>query len=131
MSTLSQRLLSVRKKAKGSPSQATVAHALNVAQSTYARFESGSREPPISFIIRFCKHFNVSADYLLDIPARPETTEKAKADKEKSAIGSMLDASVPRDSLAPFDPALHEEILAYARFRQEEFLKNSSKEDAI
>lgn len=130
--TFVQRLVSLRKKKHLTQEQ--MSDLLPVSRTGYSAWEQKKSKPDLESLIMLCEFFSVSADYLLglsDNPARPAATEKAKADKEKSAIGSMLDASVPRDSLAPFDPALHEEILAYARFRQEEFLKNSSKEDAI
>ena len=95
MSDLGMRLQTVRKKSDWSPSQIEVSKALNIAQSTYARFESGLREPPISFIIQFCKLFSVSSDYLLGL---------SDSQPQPSSIGSFLNASTPRDPFCDLTP---------------------------
>lgn len=95
MSDLGTRLQTVRKKSDWSPSQIEVSRALNIAQSTYARFESGLREPPISFIIQFCKLFNVSSDYLLGLN---------DAQPQPSSFGSFLNTSAPRDPYSDLTP---------------------------
>lgn len=93
MTDLSSRLTTVRKKCSPSPSQAEVAKALNIAQSTYARFESGTREPPLSFIVNFCRHFNVTADYILGLSDSEHS--QAKAD----STSGLLNMRFPRDLL--------------------------------
>ena len=44
-----------------------VAAKLNVTIRTISRYEDGSREPSVDFIIKFCKLYEVSADYLLGL----------------------------------------------------------------
>ncbi|MBO5046748.1 MAG: helix-turn-helix transcriptional regulator [Clostridia bacterium] len=44
-----------------------VAEKLHVTIRTISRYEDGSREPSVDFIIRFCKLYEVSADYLLGL----------------------------------------------------------------
>ncbi len=48
-------------------SQKDVAKALNIAVSTYSNYEQGIRTPSVEIIIKLCKFFGVSADYLLGI----------------------------------------------------------------
>lgn len=44
-----------------------VAERLNVTIRTISRYEDGTREPSVEFIIKFCKLYDVSADYLLGL----------------------------------------------------------------
>lgn len=44
-----------------------VAEFMNVSIRTISRYEDGSREPSVAMIIKFCKLYQVSADYLLGI----------------------------------------------------------------
>lgn len=48
--------------------QRELAKILGWHQVQIARYETGKVTPPISYIIAFCKHFNVSADYILGLP---------------------------------------------------------------
>lgn len=48
--------------------QRDLAKALGYHQVQIARYEKGKVTPPISYLQLFCKHYNVSADYLLDLP---------------------------------------------------------------
>lgn len=122
MTDLSSRLSSVRKKCSPSPSQAEVAKALNIAQSTYARFESGTREPPLSFIVNFCLHFNVSADYILGL-----------SDVKKPAPPiSIAPAIMPLDPFAGLSPANRESANKYVEFlltQQEEIERIAHAKD--
>ena len=47
--------------------QKDVAKAIGVTTSTYGNYELGLREPSIQIIIKLCKYFNVSADFLLGL----------------------------------------------------------------
>ncbi len=47
--------------------QQTVATAIGVTISAYSNYEQGIREPSIEIIIKLCKYFDVSADYLLGL----------------------------------------------------------------
>lgn len=44
-----------------------VATALNVTVRSINRYEDGTREPSVEMIIKFCKLYDVSADYLLGL----------------------------------------------------------------
>ena len=46
-------------------SQYKLSEALELARTTYANYEQGTREPPIDLIIKICDFFDVSADYLI------------------------------------------------------------------
>ena len=46
-------------------SQEKVAKALNLSRTTYASYEQGTREPNIEMIIKLCKFFNITPNYLL------------------------------------------------------------------
>ena len=45
-----------------------LAEALGMKHSQYWTYESGKHEMPIRYLIKFCHHYKVSADYLLGIP---------------------------------------------------------------
>ena len=47
--------------------QATVAKYLSIAQNTYSQYENGKREIPISILIKICRYFDVSSDYILGL----------------------------------------------------------------
>jgi transcriptional regulator with XRE-family HTH domain len=47
--------------------QEYVAHVLGTSQTMYARYERGANELPIRHLIRLCKLYQVSADYLLGL----------------------------------------------------------------
>lgn len=40
---------------------------LNIAQNTYSQYENGKREIPINILIKLCKFYDVSADYILGL----------------------------------------------------------------
>ena len=44
-----------------------VAEAMSVTVRAICRYEDGTREPSVEMIIKFCKLYNVSADYLLGL----------------------------------------------------------------
>ena len=45
--------------------QKDVAKALNLSRATYASYEQGTREPSIDIIIKLCKFFDTTPNYLL------------------------------------------------------------------
>lgn len=49
-------------------SQRDLAKAIGWHQVQIARYETGKVTPSINFIIAFCKHYNVSADYVFGLP---------------------------------------------------------------
>ncbi len=48
--------------------QRDLAKALGWHQVQIARYETGANTPPINYIIAFCQHYHVSADYILGLP---------------------------------------------------------------
>jgi len=50
--------------------QTELAEYLNIAQNTYSQYENGKREIPLSCLIKLCKYYNVSADYILGLCSR-------------------------------------------------------------
>lgn len=47
--------------------QKQIAAMLDVAQNSYSQYESGNRAIPIEMLIKLCKFYDVSADYMLGI----------------------------------------------------------------
>lgn len=47
--------------------QKQVAEALQIKQAQYQRYESGETAIPVNYLIDFCKHYHVSADYILGL----------------------------------------------------------------
>ena len=73
MSQFGDRLKSVREQFN--LRQIDISYRFKISQNAVSKYESGLREPPISFIYAFCKEFNISSDYLLgltDTPERPK-----------------------------------------------------------
>ena len=64
MSTSFSRALSLLRQEKG-VSQRVAAQALTVSQALLSHYENGIREPGLSFVLRACDYYNVSADFLL------------------------------------------------------------------
>lgn len=48
-------------------SQAALAKLLNVSQSTYSRYESGSLDIPSNILIALARFYQVSVDYILGL----------------------------------------------------------------
>ena len=47
--------------------QQVIAKHLDIAQNTYSQYENGKREIPIDMLIKICKYYKVSADYILGL----------------------------------------------------------------
>lgn len=60
-----ERMKEIRKAHK--ETQEEVGRILDLSQGSYWRLEKGDQPLTAEMIIRFCKHFHVSADYLLEI----------------------------------------------------------------
>ena len=60
---ISENLRKLRKNAKKSQTQ--IANKLNVAQTTYSKYELGTAEPNISTLINLAKIYNISIDELV------------------------------------------------------------------
>lgn len=71
--TFGQRLKRLREEKSLSKTlhQKEVASAIGVSAKSYSRYESDKRQPDFCTLVRICKYFDISADYLLgltDIP---------------------------------------------------------------
>jgi len=51
--------------------QEAIAVLLKITRQQYQLYESGKRKLPVDFLPVLCKHFNVSADYLLGLIDEP------------------------------------------------------------
>lgn len=65
MSTFSIRLRELTTDKQMSMKQLAVA--IGTTDAAISNWENGINEPKISYVIRLCEFFNVSADYLLGI----------------------------------------------------------------
>ena len=52
--------------------QEYVASRLGTSQTMYARYERGANEIPVRHIIKLCKLYGVSADYILGLSKKKE-----------------------------------------------------------
>ena len=52
-------------------SQQQLADLLETTQQAYLKYEKGINEMPIRRIIKICKHYNLSADYILGLTNEP------------------------------------------------------------
>ena len=58
------RTLSLLRRERG-VSQRTAANDLGVSQALLSHYENGVREPGLSFVVKACEYYNVSADFIL------------------------------------------------------------------
>lgn len=65
MSSYMQRLRNLRED--HDLTQAQVAKVLGTSQTMYARYERGASELPIRHLIALCRHYQVSADFVLGL----------------------------------------------------------------
>ena len=65
MDILAINLRELRKSRNPSYSQREIAEKLKVNRNTYAKYERGKIQPPISFIIEVSKFYNVDINKLL------------------------------------------------------------------
>lgn len=59
--------------------QVEVAKCMRVSKTTVVNYEMGTRKIPLSYLVQFAKHFNVSVDEILGISTEP--TEKLTDDE--------------------------------------------------
>lgn len=70
MATLSERLIQL--KVDRNLFQKKIAEDLGISVRSYQRYESGERKPDSDTIIKLCKYFNISANYILGLSNNPE-----------------------------------------------------------
>lgn len=61
-----QRMIEIRKD--HDDSQSKLAAALGYHRVQIAKYETGVNAPPIDYLLKFCQHYGVSADYILGLP---------------------------------------------------------------
>jgi transcriptional regulator with XRE-family HTH domain len=90
------RTLSLLRQEKG-VSQRTAATALGISQALLSHYENGIREPGLSFVVKACDYYGVSADYLLGRTMTKDGTTIAAEElydlsdeKDNSMRGSVL-----------------------------------------
>lgn len=66
MKEIIKRMVDTRKD--HDESQRDLSKAIGYNQVQIARYETGKNTPPIDYIIKFCNHYKVSADFLFDLP---------------------------------------------------------------
>lgn len=59
------RMIAVRQDAD--ETQRQLSNSIQYAQAQIARYETRKNEPPIRYLIDFCNHYKVSADYILGL----------------------------------------------------------------
>jgi transcriptional regulator with XRE-family HTH domain len=52
--------------------QQQIAEILGTSQTMYARYERGANEMPIRHLVRLCKYYHVSADFVLGLKRKRE-----------------------------------------------------------
>lgn len=85
------RSLSLLRQEKGL-SQRQVAKELGISQALLSHYENGVREPGLSFVVKACDFYNVSADFLLGRSMSRDGTTILDAD-------TLYDASSERDNV--------------------------------
>ena len=56
--------------------QQEIAALLETSQQAYLKYEKGVNEMPIRRITKLCRHYNLSADYLLGLTDEPRPLEE-------------------------------------------------------
>jgi len=69
MPTFQERILQLKKEKN--VLQKDIAKEIGISLRGYQYYEYGEKEPTLSYIIKLCNYFNVSADYLLGLSDDP------------------------------------------------------------
>ena len=69
-----QRMIDIR--IDHDETQRQLAAALGYHQVQIARYETGHNTPPIAYLVKFCEHYHVSADYILGLPCNLDWPRK-------------------------------------------------------
>ena len=97
MSTDFSRSLALLRKERGI-SQRTASKELGISQALLSHYENGVREPGLSFVVKACDYYNVSADFLLGRTLSrdgttildAETLHDASQEKDNVLRGSVM-----------------------------------------
>ena len=82
--------------------QQEVADALDMERSLYARYEYGTRTPPIDNLIKLAKYYGVTTDYLLGLTEDPDFEQPVTI------------AAQPTEGMPPISEERLNEIIAEA-----------------
>ena len=69
-----QRMIDIR--IDHDETQRQLAAALGYHQVQIARYETGHNTPPIAYLVKFCEHYHVSADYIPGLPSNLDWPRK-------------------------------------------------------
>ena len=69
-----QRMIDIR--IDHDETQRQLAAALGYHQVQIARYETGHNTPPIAYLVKFCEHYHVSADYIRGLPSNLDWPRK-------------------------------------------------------
>lgn len=74
MITFGDRMQAVRKEA--GLKQEDVGRIMDVSQNLISKYETGRNEPSFDFVVKFCKHFNVTPNFMFGFSDPPHDTPK-------------------------------------------------------
>lgn len=63
--------------------QQEIANKLNIKREQYRRYETGENEIPVRILKRICEIYQISADYILELPTSFQNREKSMIRKER------------------------------------------------
>jgi len=66
--------------------QKDMAEIIGVTKQSVSNYETGHREPSLETFVKICEHFNVSADYILNLSDTRETMEFSAKNKVNHKI---------------------------------------------
>lgn len=81
-------------RSKTNQTQATVAKAIGVDRTTYAKYESGASEPSFEMLQRMAKYYNVSVGFLMG-----ETELSTNSDHIRIPVLGRVAAGIPIDAI--------------------------------
>lgn len=83
-----EKLKEARKNKKLSQEQ--VAEILNISRSNISKYENGNLEPTIQTLKEFCRLYEISSDYLLDLNDTKKRIEnKISINQENNGIATV------------------------------------------
>lgn len=69
--------------------QKEIAAYLGIKQQQYARYEKGINVMPVTYLIKLCQFYNISADYILGLTSQIEAIKTSNENvKEKELVTS-------------------------------------------
>lgn len=103
------------KELRNSMSQKELADAIGLKQQTYQQYESAKREPPYEILVELCRHFEVSADWLLGLSVCRDSVAWALSTPLKTPENAPSGASVGDAGNALLERAIRAETIVEAQ----------------